>query len=408
MAFTLETAQSGQARAFQFDSTHVSIGRDRGADFTLDHPTVSRQHAVVMFDHRGYVLVVLSRGGLTAIDGQQVGGEVPLFNGCELMFGQLAFVFRSQQAPERPAQNPYGHGQAGAQQPVYHAASVSGMHASTSGLYQAAGQAPSGGQTHSFPQMQRSQSGQFPSMAEHEKLAQSRASASSDGLVSWEEIAANADAAPEKRDALTDFMQMQKQQEIADQEKRGLNPMLMIGLVLALGFVGLVFFYGDPASIIAPTTEEVSSPIDSLDPVLLWRKGDVDCIGAAQCRDAAINAFQVGKLMIERSESDIINLFEGYANLDKAEKLLEKAAIDPAPEEMGGMSALKIRAADAMRARFLRERANYYAQEDYRDFKKMAKSLERIHAYFPDDRLNYHLWAQREINKMKEDNVYPK
>ncbi len=411
--FTLQTADGAQGRAFEFSTPHVSIGRDRGADFTLDHPTVSRQHAVVAWDGQAYKLVVLSRGGLTAIDGQQVGGEVPLYDGCQLMFGQLAFVFRSQFAPPRPAGQSYPNPQTGVQQPVYGApgpqfpaASTAGMHASASGIYQAPGQMPSPDATVDFQTAARITGG-FPSMAEHEKLAKSQSKASADGLVSWEEIAANADALPAQKDSLTDFHEMQKAQAVADAQNRGTNPMVVMGGIVAVGLVFLLFVYGGDTIVKIGQEPEVVEAVDLLEPMIAWRKSDVDCIGVAQCREQAIGAFNIGKVMLERQEADIINLNDGFMQLERATELLAKENIDPPPTEMKGVKTMKAEAAAAMRSRFLRERANYFAQEDYKDYKKMATILNRLKAYFPDERLNYHLWALKQITAMKNDNVYP-
>lgn len=409
-SFTLETATGGQARQFQFDAPNVSIGRDRSADFTLDHPTVSRQHAVVAWDGNAFKLVILSRGGLTAIDGQQVGGEVPLYNGSQLMFGQLAFVFRSEAAPPKPA-GAYQGGQAGAQSPVYGqgqypVASVTGMHATNTGMYQAAGQGPSPDSTADF----RSLSGQFPSLAEHEQLAKQPAPMpNSDGLMSWEQIAATADQVPEAKDALTDFHAMQKAQQAADAERKGMGPGAMIVLLLAIG-IGVVVYMNLPDDIKpgGPKGKDGIDPIDDPNPIITMRGPDTDCIGPAQCKQAALDAYSVGVENLEAVEADIINLYEGYKRMELAEAFVEKAKLAEAPAEMRNVGDVKVRAAEAMRDRFLKLRARYMAHEDRKEFEKMADTLDEILAYYPDDRLNYHRWAKREILKMKEDNNYPR
>src|SRR5690554_1793712 len=103
-SFWLEFDLNGQTQNASFTSQSVTIGRDRGSDFILDHPTVSRQHALIVEEGGGsYRLVVLSRGGLTAVDGQPVSGEATLWDGAMLTLGKHSVRFR---APDATAQPP--------------------------------------------------------------------------------------------------------------------------------------------------------------------------------------------------------------------------------------------------------------------------------------------------------------
>lgn len=415
MSFTLETAFDGQPRQFQFDAPSVAIGRDRGADFTLDHPTVSRQHAVVNWDGQAYRLSVISRGGLTAIDGQQVSGDVLLHDGSQLMFGQLAFVFRSPYAPPRPAGQAYGSPQQGVQQPVYAApgvqpASTAGMHASASGIYQAPGQMPSPQPTMEFQAFAPTTTGQFPSMAEHEELAKKRTpQPDANGMMSWEEIAATADQVKEERDSLTDFRDMQKKIEQEDRENRGLNPLVIIGAILVAGVIALFFIYSPGGEGTTGTTETTGPPPeDDPNPILALRSSDTDCIGKAQCLDAARNAFKVGMVMVERQEADIVNLYEGYKQLILAEAFFERAKVEEIPSEMKNLTAVKATVEDTMKTRFIAYRNTYLSHFGYKDYEKMSETIDRVQAYFPDERLNYHRWAEREIGRMKANGVYPR
>jgi len=98
MSFWLEHDQDGQRQKYPFDAPSITVGRDQSADFLLDHPTVSRQHARIVSQGSSYRLVVLSQGGLTAINGSAVNGEVNLTDGATLQFGQFSFVFRTETA----------------------------------------------------------------------------------------------------------------------------------------------------------------------------------------------------------------------------------------------------------------------------------------------------------------------
>lgn len=112
-SFWLEHEENGQTRDFSFTSTTVSVGRDKACDFVLDHPTVSRKHAVIAYKHGSYYLVVLSRSGLTAIDGQAVQGEVLLYDSSILHLGKLQFRFRSDDAPVKPVASGHAASMAG-------------------------------------------------------------------------------------------------------------------------------------------------------------------------------------------------------------------------------------------------------------------------------------------------------
>lgn len=102
-SFQLEYAGDNQSQTFDFEGDSITIGRDKSSDFVLDHPTVSRQHAVIVNQGEGFELVVLSRGGLTAVDGEPIEANVPLYDGATLYFGKLKFRFRSPHAPPSKA-----------------------------------------------------------------------------------------------------------------------------------------------------------------------------------------------------------------------------------------------------------------------------------------------------------------
>ncbi len=93
--FWLEFDNQGSRQRFDFNQMSVSIGRDPSSDFHLDHPTVSRQHALIVQGQGTHQLVVLSQNGLTAINGQKVGGTVDLRAGQLIQLGELQFVFHS-------------------------------------------------------------------------------------------------------------------------------------------------------------------------------------------------------------------------------------------------------------------------------------------------------------------------
>ncbi|MDX1746882.1 MAG: FHA domain-containing protein, partial [Halobacteriales archaeon] len=96
--FWLEVETDGHRQRFDFDQQTVSVGRDQASDFHLDHPTVSRRHALFVESGGEYQLVVLSKNGLTAVDGSRVSGTVDLRPGQTLQFGEIQLAFRTDQS----------------------------------------------------------------------------------------------------------------------------------------------------------------------------------------------------------------------------------------------------------------------------------------------------------------------
>lgn len=173
MSFWLEFNDNGQKREFTFQSQQVSIGRVKAADFVLDHPTVSRQHAVIQMTPGGPRLLVISQGGLTAVNGRQVYGEVALHDGATINFGQLTFVFRCVEEQTTTAFTP--------------------------------------------PQVES----HFPDSI-------------SGGIQSWDDIAAGAVEEEEDYQA-TNFQRLQEAQKRANQQSKGNSPLLLIAAVLLGG-----------------------------------------------------------------------------------------------------------------------------------------------------------------------------
>jgi hypothetical protein len=83
-------------------SERVLVGRDPAADVVLNHPSISRRHAVI--ERRGAFWVVLDQQSAngTWIDGRRVT-EAALETGQRLRLGAVEFTVAGADAPSRPA-----------------------------------------------------------------------------------------------------------------------------------------------------------------------------------------------------------------------------------------------------------------------------------------------------------------
>ncbi len=73
---------------FPMERDWVVIGRGRGADFVVPEPTISRAHAAVGYDERGFYVHDLGSTNGTLLNGEQASQEI-LQNGDEIQMGKL-------------------------------------------------------------------------------------------------------------------------------------------------------------------------------------------------------------------------------------------------------------------------------------------------------------------------------
>jgi pSer/pThr/pTyr-binding forkhead associated (FHA) protein len=91
----LEVSRGPQAgTVFSVPPGGTTVGRDRDCDFTLDDPTVSRQHAE--FQRFGLDVAVRDSGSLngTYINGRPCDRTTALVDGDEVWIGKFRLVFR--------------------------------------------------------------------------------------------------------------------------------------------------------------------------------------------------------------------------------------------------------------------------------------------------------------------------
>ena len=383
MSFKLFYEQDG--RELEFQNASVTIGRDASNDLHLDHPTISRQHALIVENPSGYELIVLSKSGLTAVNGGQVQGTVPLSHGTKLHFGQMAFEFRTANgapaavgaggipdiptepgvniqgggygAPGAPAQQGFGaaaqqgFGAAPAQQGFGAAPAQQGFGAAPAqqGFGAAPGQQGFGapaqqgfGQQPGFGQPgangmngangiavgQMHADGSAPTMAAPAVTGPPPAGPDnppSTGIKSWDDIANSAEAMDpsEMEQDATNFEKLQAAQKKAAAQS-GQNPVVLGGVVLIVLMMGFILFYdtgGGPASVDSGPVE----PDPDADPIVQISGDDMKCVTQEQCMQEAQRKYAFGVEVYRKKDADIPNLYFAYTNLILAEELAKKA-----------------------------------------------------------------------------------
>jgi DNA-binding winged helix-turn-helix (wHTH) protein len=88
----------GRKRFPLYDGANV-LGRDPGADVTIDDETVSRRHAVITVSPNQAKIEDLSSKNGTFLDGAKLERSAPLSEGQRIVLGDAAISFRSSSAP---------------------------------------------------------------------------------------------------------------------------------------------------------------------------------------------------------------------------------------------------------------------------------------------------------------------
>lgn len=440
MSFWLEYDQNGSRQEYPFDSSSVSVGREKSADLVLDHPTVSRQHALIVRNNGGFKLVVLSRGGLTAIDGNQVHGEVDLFDGSVVHFGQLSFTFRSEEAP--PAPSP-GSGQAaasgfggapsqgfggaqpqgfGAQpqgqgfggpgaQPQGQTGGGQGFGGAQPGTFGSGGSTPAGMNS---PQPGGFGGGNFGggglggdhSGSGQEVLEQKPPDApvTNNGIMSWDAIAATADQdSHESAAGPTDFERIQAAAKKADEQSKS-NPAVLIGAGILI--VGMLVFILMPADVVKKSGGSDVVAFEDTPPIT-FQPGVLDCVGNAECMAKARQSYNVGMETLDKVEVDIRNRFEGYRRLVMAEEFAAKAGNETLPAEFAQLEERRDKARAELDAIFRQQRVKYHDLSQRKMYNAMVDVLAEVTAIFPYKSAREHQWALKKERLLKEQGNYP-
>ena len=381
MSFWLEYSENGQVREFPFNKPTVSVGRDKAADFVLDHPTVSRQHAMIQQTPHGFKLVVLSRGGLTAVNGQQVAGEIEVFDGQQIYFGQLAFTFRSNMAQPAVAQCPVAHAPP-ASAPASGFASTQWDSAASS-----------------VPQAQAPAPAPAPA-----KPKESFPNPDTGGIRSWDELAQET---PDEEDiggmAATDFQRLQAASKKAAKNSEGSNPVVIVVGVLGIAALLAFYFYPTPQATVnvgPQTAEEI--------PVIFYKPGDNSCTVPAECKQQALQAYRYGVEVYEKRTVDLGNLYESYKQFDRARMLLSNGEIETPPAELADLESRLETVEKELQREFTSRKLKFINFGKYKMYKEMSDTLNEIYAYFPDKRARDHQWARDREREMRDQGTYPK
>lgn len=410
-SFWLEFDQNGATQRYPFDRPSLSMGRERTCDFHLDHPTVSRQHAMIVHDPRaGFKLLVMSKSGMTAVDGAQVQGEVPIYDGTHLNIGQMAFTFRSQDASaQRPQMGgfsqpagfgapPAGGGGFGA--PPAGGGGFGAPPAGGGGF----GAPPAGGGGFGAPPAGGGfgappAGGGFGQPAQAAPPSNTAAQAAvGGGVASWDEIAANADAEEEEVNKnMTDFERIEQAAAKANATTEGPSPILLaVGAIAVLGVLYMLFAM-DPAE---DTSVELG--VAERVPVQI----NVDCLGKDDCLDKAKNSYKVATQTFEKRDVTVSNLFESYKKYLETKQYIEKSGA-AAPKGMTDLDAKIEEARKELDNEFKQYRMAFHQGSTYKMHSDMAAALRGVKATFPDKTAYEYKWAAEQEGKMKAAGTYP-
>ncbi|RAL24812.1 hypothetical protein DL240_00960 [Lujinxingia litoralis] len=439
-SFWLEFDHNGQTQNATFAGHSITVGRDRGSDFILDHPTVSRQHALIVDEGGGtYRLVVLSRGGLTAVDGQPVNGEVTLWDGAMLTLGKHSVRFRAPDSTTRPPRGaaagptapvPAGGGfgqtpAAGGNFGHQGAAGSFGQQGAPGGFGQTPvgggfGQTPAGG---GFGQQgapggfgqtpaagggfgQHAAPGGFGSPVPNGSPEPGAKPASDDpaGIVSWDEIAAS-DAALADADEdvqASDYQRIQAASAKAGAAPGETNPVVVIGgVVIAVGMLAFTFLGGGDGGA-ASGPEKVN--YSELPPVQL----EVNCLDQTDCMRQAQESYRIATDLLDKKDVENRNLFDGYKRLLEVQAYMEKGGVTEFPAEMGEWTVLHEGSRAALDDYFRNFRASFHSAMQRDRYLEMAETLNKVEAFFPDSTSRENRWASDMELKMKAEGNYPR
>ena len=421
-AFWIDIHQNGASQTYPFDAQSVTFGRDKSADFVLDHPTVSRQHGRIVRDASGgFRLQVLSQGGLTAINGQRVQGEVPLQSGASINFGQLQLVFRAEGAPAQAGGFGATPGGAGFGAPPgggFGAAPGGGGFGAPPGGGGGFGAPPSGGgfgappgggmgapptqaATPSAPSAPAggASMGFGPSAGKDEQVDAIGGAAASHWAAYADEMEAEMNDGELEDDAeQTDFQRMEA---AAAKNQEGVNPVLLVAVVIAAGFAAYTMFAPGP-----------SSGGGGVDSVPTAQPGDppkitVKCLSKDDCLEKAVEAFKIGKDNYNKKSIHVANLFDSYKKMLEAEAYLASEGLEM-PDELKGLEKQKQLAREELNTVFKNYRVTYVSRSKNEMYRDMATALSAIQTHFPDKSAPEYKWAEARIVEMKSSGTYPK
>ena len=101
MQMLIVQAPNGTNRVFDLYGDDVTIGRERGHDMQLAHPSVSRAHARITWKSAGYSIVDLGSHNGVYVNGRRVNKSVTLKSGDVITLGRFELIYISGDGPPR-------------------------------------------------------------------------------------------------------------------------------------------------------------------------------------------------------------------------------------------------------------------------------------------------------------------
>jgi hypothetical protein len=429
-SFRLDLEFDGRVQSLTFDRPSVTIGRDPDSDVFLDHPTVSRQHSLIVGSPQGYSLVVLSQNGLTGVDGNKVEGSVAIQNGARLQFGQFLATFHSDHGNSAtvPFTPVVGRPllQEGATQPgvsqhpgmgagILHDSPTAAIPAIGTSQPQGFGQQaqPQGFGQQAQPQGfgQQAQPQGFGQQAQPQQFSASPPAVAaktgaisnpqtSHGIVSWDDIAKQATTDDPREKAETHFERMKAASE--KNRKQGTNPIVL--LVVALVAIGATYFlvFADDGG------GDGDGPIVVVDKAeIQYLADDFACLKPDGCLDAAEGRYNIGIENLKKKQADVGNLFRGYMSLDMADRFAQ-ASGKPRPKSMVDLDAKRAEALAELKTIEQNYQVQYHRSHQRRAFDDMVAAINGMRSQFPDIRSRVYKDADDKEMYMKENAILPK
>lgn len=395
-SFRIDLELNGQIQSRTFQTSSVTIGRDPASDLYLEHPTVSRQHALIAEHPNGYSLVVLSANGLTGVNGTKVEKTVELQDGMRLQFGEFLATFHTQHGgsaatiPFGPVA-PSGMLQDGPTQPgvsahpgpvvigggVLHNAPTAAIPVIGAGFPAGQGHAPA--QPHVTGPIANAHT--------------------SHGIVSWDDIAKQAHQEDPQEKVETNFERIKAAN--AKNKKGGIPPVVYVLLVVAIvGVLASPMLAGNGDDDIDTTSQEVAEE-------LVYLPTDFDCLKPDGCLKEADEKYRIGIENLKKKQADVGNLFRGYMNLDMADRFVQASGKER-PKQMADLDEKRKAALEELKVIEQNYQVQFHRSFQRRNYEDMYAAIVAMRAQFPDKRSRVYRDADDKEMMMKENAILPK
>lgn len=396
-SFRIDLELNGQIQSRTYTTPSVTIGRDAASDLYLEHPTVSRQHALIAEHPNGYSLVVLSANGLTGVNGTKVEKTVELQDGMRLQFGDFLATFHTTHGVS-PSTIPYspvasnGMLQDGPTQPgvssgpvpvvigggVLHNAPTAAIPALGAG-FPSPSPAQVGGPMHVTGPISNAHT--------------------SHGIVSWDEIAKQATHDDPNQKVESNFERIKAAN--AKNKAGGIPPIVYVLIVVAIGGVlAFPMFAGGNADDEGPTETQTLEEV-------LYLPTDFDCLKPDGCLKEADEKYRIGIENLKKKQADVGNVFRGYMNLDMADKFVKESGKER-PKEMADLDAKRKEALDELKGIEQNYQVQFHRSFQRRNYEDMYAAIQAMRARFPDKRSRVYRDADDKEMMMKENAILPK